>query len=244
MSDDGVPMRKLRLHKRPASAAASSSSQQEPGDGPSSSAALSSRVSELIPGIADLSLSSAEQGSGPLDVASAVVQRHQARERARRDDLAEMAHIYDMGVPHPLDTKYDASKPWSQSLRPPPRKVQLSQYQTEMINYQRMLLRNNRWYYRDRVNNPRGPCPLHVLKDCWVQGVIDENTLVWGQGLYDWLPAKNVKLLLPMIRTPEVRLGAWMKRTFSLKPALSSIRERRQRAGTTDPSARTMQVEW
>eukprot|EP00983_Pelagomonas_calceolata_P112476 1159885-Pelagomonas_calceolata.AAC.1 len=77
MSDDGVPMRKLRLHKRPASAAASSSSQQEPGDGPSSSAALSSRVSELIPGIADLSLSSAEQGSGPLDVASAVVQRHQ-----------------------------------------------------------------------------------------------------------------------------------------------------------------------
>ncbi len=36
-----------------------------------------------------------------------------------------------------------------------------------------------------------------------VQGCIDENTLVWGQGLYDWLPAKNVKLLLPMIRTPE-----------------------------------------
>ncbi len=36
-----------------------------------------------------------------------------------------------------------------------------------------------------------------------MQGVIDENTLVWGQGLYDWLPAKNVKLLLPMIRTPE-----------------------------------------
>jgi hypothetical protein len=28
---------------------------------------------------------------------------------------------------------------------------------------------------------PRGPCPLHVLKDCWVQGVVDENTLVWGQ---------------------------------------------------------------
>ena len=43
------------------------------------------------------------------------------------------------------------------------------------------------------------------MKDCWVQGVIDENTLVWGQGLYDWLPAKNVKLLLPMIRTPEGR---------------------------------------
>lgn len=34
---------------------------------------------------------------------------------------------------------------------------------------------------RDRMSVPRGPCPLHVLKDCWVQGVIDENTLVWGQ---------------------------------------------------------------
>ena len=36
-----------------------------------------------------------------------------------------------------------------------------------------------------------------------LQGCIDENTLVWGQGLFDWLPAKNIKLLLPMIRTPE-----------------------------------------
>jgi len=35
-----------------------------------------------------------------------------------------------------------------------------------------------------------------------------------------------------------------MKRTFSLKPALSSIRERRQRAGVDDPAARSMQVEW
>lgn len=55
----------------------------------------------------------------------------------------------------------------------------------------------------DRMSVPRGPCPLHVLKDAWVQGAIDENTMVWGHGLYDWLPAKNVKLLLPMVRTPE-----------------------------------------
>jgi hypothetical protein len=40
---------------------------------------LSSRVSELIPGIADLSLNGAEQGQGPLDVASSVVQRHQGQ---------------------------------------------------------------------------------------------------------------------------------------------------------------------
>lgn len=50
---------------------------------------------------------------------------------------------------------------------------------------------------------PRGPCPLHVMKDAWVQGIVDENTLVWGQGLIDWLPMKNVKLLVAQVRTPE-----------------------------------------
>lgn len=64
---------------------------------------------------------------------------------------------------------------------------------------------------------PRGPCPLHVLKDAWVQGAIDEDTLVWGHGLYDWLPAKNVKLLLPMIRTPE---GEWDKTPCSSRRRL------------------------
>ena len=36
-----------------------------------------------------------------------------------------------------------------------------------------------------------------------VQGVIDENTLVWGQGLQDWLPVRNIRTLVPQIRTPE-----------------------------------------
>ena len=49
----------------------------------------------------------------------------------------------------------------------------------------------------------RGPCNLPVLRQCWVHGVIDENTLVWGQGLMDWLPAKNIRTLVPMIRTVE-----------------------------------------
>jgi len=82
MSEDGTRTRKLRLHKRPSSFAAASDSagaNQGNEDGPSSSAALSSRVSELIPGIADLSLNGAEQGQGPLDVASSVVQRHQGQ---------------------------------------------------------------------------------------------------------------------------------------------------------------------
>lgn len=50
---------------------------------------------------------------------------------------------------------------------------------------------------------PRGPCSLPVLREAWVHGVIDENTLVWGQGLMDWLPVRNVRTLVPQIRTVE-----------------------------------------
>ena len=50
---------------------------------------------------------------------------------------------------------------------------------------------------------PRGPCNISVLRECWVHGVIDDGTLVWGQGLIDWLPVKNVRTLVPQIRTLE-----------------------------------------
>lgn len=36
-----------------------------------------------------------------------------------------------------------------------------------------------------------------------MHGVVDENTLVWGQGLADWLPIRNVRTLVPQIRTVE-----------------------------------------
>jgi hypothetical protein len=36
-----------------------------------------------------------------------------------------------------------------------------------------------------------------------VAGVIDEDTLVWGHGLGDWLPIRNVRTLVPQIRTLE-----------------------------------------
>ena len=40
-----------------------------------------------------------------------------------------------------------------------------------------------------------------------MNGVIDEHTLVWGQGLDSWLPVRNVRTLVPMIRTVEGRGG-------------------------------------
>mmetsp|Transcript_32324 Transcript_32324/g.71510 ORF Transcript_32324/g.71510 Transcript_32324/m.71510 type:complete len:247 (+) Transcript_32324:119-859(+) len=222
-SEDGdkPKFRKIRIHKmRPASADAT------PFSNKSKTEAMDRQIAELIPGIADLSLTE-QTVTGSLRSASDVRKQKLSREEAHRAELMELSSIYDMSIPNPVENQMP-NEPWSQQLRPRVRKIVLSPYQYEMINYQRMLTRKNIWYYRDRMNVPRGPCPLHVLKDAWVQGVIDENTLMWGQGLYDWLPAKNIKLLLPMIRTPEVRFGAWMKKTFSLKPALNSIRENRK----------------
>lgn len=62
---------------------------------------------------------------------------------------------------------------------------------------------------RDRLNVPRGPCSLPVLKEAWVNGVIDSNTLIWGQGLADFIPIRNVRTLVPQIRTLE---GEWVGR--------------------------------
>jgi len=64
-------------------------------------------------------------------------------------------------------------------------------------------LEDNIWYYRDRASVPRGPCPLTTLRTAWINGVIDENTLVWGQGLEEWVPVRNVRALPALIRTVE-----------------------------------------
>jgi hypothetical protein len=77
------------------------------------------------------------------------------------------------------------------------------------------------------LSTPRGPCSLPVLREAWVNGVIDEQTLVWGQGLSDWLPVKNVRTLVPQIRTVEVQIATWIKKNFALRPALSRARKER-----------------
>lgn len=73
----------------------------------------------------------------------------------------------------------------------------------QLINYVRLATCKNVWYYRDRCGVSRGPATLPVLKEAWVHGVVDENTLVWGHGLIDFLPIKNIRTLVPQIRTPE-----------------------------------------
>lgn len=118
----------------------------------------------------------------------------------------------------------------SKKMNNVPRKpAKYGHYERSVVDYVRTATGKNVWYYRDRLSTPRGPCTLPVLRECWVNGIIDENTLIWGQGLADWLPVKNVRTLVPQIRTVEVQVATWMKKTFSLKPALQQVRK--QRAG-------------
>lgn len=86
----------------------------------------------------------------------------------------------------------------------------------------------NVWFYRDRVGRCRGPAPLSTLRQCWVNGIVDEHTLVWGNGLGDWLPARNVRGLITNIRNPPTIAMHWLMRKFVDTDAkLAAIRRER-----------------
>lgn len=68
-------------------------------------------------------------------------------------------------------------------------------------DYVKRATRKNVWFYRDRCGVNRGPAPLPILRDAWTHGLIDQNTLVYGQGMVDFLPIKNVRTLMGQIRT-------------------------------------------
>ena len=86
------------------------------------------------------------------------------------------------------------------------------------------------------MNVPRGPCTMPVLREAWIHGVVDEHSLVWGKGLMDWLPIRNVRTLAPQIRTLEVQLATWIKRTMVLGPALKAVRKQRRGERPEEPT--------
>merc|ERR1711976_513338 len=98
--------------------------------------------------------------------------------------------------------------------------------QKSQISYVKTITKNNIWYYRDRLNIARGPCDIHILRKCWIDGIIDQNTLVWGQGLDSWLPLKNISTLILQIRLPEVQIATFIKKNFVIKPNINEIRKR------------------
>jgi hypothetical protein len=139
-----------------------------------------------------------------------------------------------------------AAAPPPAAAAPPPRApfrpAKFGTYERQVVDYVRTATAKNVWYYRDRLSVPRGPCSLPVLREAWANGVIDEHTLVWGQGLADWLPARNVRTLVPQVRTLEVQVATWVKKTFALRPALARARAARaaERPEPTNAQVDTM----
>ena len=88
------------------------------------------------------------------------------------------------------------------------------------------------WFYRDRVGKCRGPAPLNTLRQCWVNGIVDEHTMVWGNGLSDWVPARNVRGLITNIRNPPTIIMHWLMRKFVDTDAkFAAIRRERYERG-------------
>lgn len=134
-------VRKVRVHKL-----RSSSKSPLSGMSQSSAAAMDQRISEIIPGLADLSLSSSAL-AGARQTAQEIRLQRIKQEQQQAAELLELGDIYDFSRPNPVDSQRPQGT-WTQKLKPSARKIVLSPYQYEMINYQRMLMRKNIWYYR------------------------------------------------------------------------------------------------
>merc|ERR550514_1907375 len=97
----------------------------------------------------------------------------------------------------------------------------------QMWWWKNAVIARNIWFYRDRLSTIRGPCTLPVLREAWIKGIIDDKTLIWGNGLIDWIPIRNVCLLSSAIRTPEVQIASWLKKKISFEDKLNQIRRER-----------------
>eukprot|EP00878_Enallax_costatus_P011492 GHUV01011996.1.p1 GENE.GHUV01011996.1~~GHUV01011996.1.p1 ORF type:complete len:161 (+),score=36.73 GHUV01011996.1:199-681(+) len=141
-SDDGSSesYRKVRVHKVRSKAPMAISQSSK------TAAAMDNRISEILPNLADLSLSDPAM-AGARETAREIRMQRLKQEQQIAQELLELEDIYDFSKRHPVDNKLPDG-PWSQKLKPRARQIKLSPYQYEMINYQRMLMRKNIWYYR------------------------------------------------------------------------------------------------
>lgn len=125
---------------------------------------------------------------------------------------------FSKGFPKPdaglEDREHWRFKPWSAKYELPWYKTITAKDRESYVfrdQWARRHMRRNMWYYKDRMGVSRGPASVHTLRSCWRNGFIDQDTLIWGSGLMDFLPVKNVRTLVAQIRTPEGMRGATAK---------------------------------
>jgi hypothetical protein len=74
--------------------------------------------------------------------------------------------------------------------------------------------RENFWFYRDRTGLPRGPMTIETVKKCYINGVVDQHTLFWGNGLGDWVPLRNLRGMGDCLNDPKTRFLKFIVNRF------------------------------
>lgn len=74
-----------------------------------------------------------------------------------------------------------------------------------------------RWYYaHPKTREQMGPCDEAEVRDLFVSGTISPSTLVWHEGIAEWIPAREAFLAYDPVLGPERaavpgRLAGWMR---------------------------------
>ena len=76
-------------------------------------------------------------------------------------------------------------------------------------------MRKNVWFYRDRTGLPRGPCTLNTVRKCYANGIVDQHTLFWGNGLGDWVPLRNIRGMSASLNDPKTKFVKFLVDTFA-----------------------------
>ena len=76
-------------------------------------------------------------------------------------------------------------------------------------------MRKNIWFYRDRTGLPRGPCTLETVRKCYANGIVDQHTLFWGNGLGDWVPLRNIRGMATSLSDPKTKFVKFLVDKFA-----------------------------
>jgi hypothetical protein len=77
------------------------------------------------------------------------------------------------------------------------------------------VCRGNIWFYRDRTGLPRGPMTITTVRKAYINGVVDQHTLFWGNGLGDWVPLRNIRGMASCLSDPKTRFVQFLINRFA-----------------------------
>lgn len=60
---------------------------------------------------------------------------------------------------------------------------------------------------------------METLKKCYVNGIVDQHTLMWGDGLGDWIPLRNIRGMNHALDDPRTRFARFIVNRFSFPKA-------------------------